>query len=385
MSLAIYASLPERSRGRLHEESRPDFRNGFQRDRDRIIHSTSFRRLMHKTQVFVVHESDLYRTRLTHSIEVAQVARTLARRLNLNEDLAELVALSHDLGHPPFGHTGEDVLHEKMKNFGGFDHNAQAIRIVTTLENHYIGFSGLNLTWESLEGIAKHNGPVHGEVPWAMRDFCQNYDLELYQNASLEAQLAALSDDIAYNHHDLQDGLRAGLISDEQILEVPILARAFAIVDKEHQNITVHARRYAALSILFSWLVEDAYETTRQVLENIAPKSVADIRERPEQIARFSSVMLKEINILRGFLFKNVYRHQSVVEMRETATKMVSRTFDYLFENPETLPDEWAELSDPSNEVKKAQTICDYISGMTDRYLSSHWVFAHETTWGRDQ
>ncbi len=379
--LAVYACIGENSRGRFHAERRSDFRESFQRDRDRIIHSTAFRRLMHKTQVFVVHENDLNRTRLTHSLEVAQVARTLARRLRLNEDLAEVVALSHDLGHPPFGHTGEDVLQDKMERFGGFDHNAQAIRIVSELEERYIDFDGLNLTWESLEGIAKHNGPITGEIPWAMRDFCTNYNLELTGYASLEAQVAAIADDIAYNHHDLQDGLRAGLLNDEQVQTVPIIARAFDAVRQTYPNAHGKLLRLEALSRFFGFMVEDVYAQSAKRITNIAPKSVEDVRSSGQTMIAFSDNMLNDINILRKFLFENLYRHETVVSMRDTAQSMVGKTFDVIFDDPKLLPSQWQKTRDLSDEIARAQTICDYISGMTDRYLTTKWEFAHKNTW----
>ncbi len=224
---ASYASDPRLARGRLIAEEESTFRSCFQRDRDRIIHASAFRRLKHKTQVFIEHEGDYYRTRLTHSIEVAQVARTISGALGLNAELTEAVALAHDLGHPPFGHTGEDALAALMAPYGGFDHNAQAIRIVTALERHYAEFDGLNLTWETLEGIAKHNGPVPEPVPWALAEYCARDDLELHTHASAEAQVAALADDIAYNNHDLHDGLRAGLFEEDEIAALPILRRLF--------------------------------------------------------------------------------------------------------------------------------------------------------------
>ncbi len=243
---AIFASDPQDTRGRLYHEEESAFRSPFQRDRDRIIHSSAFRRLKHKTQVFVEHEGDYYRTRLTHSIEVAQVARTLSRTLGLNEDLAEAVALAHDLGHTPFGHTGEDALHECMVPYGGFDHNAQALRIVTELETRYADFDGLNLTWETLEGLAKHNGPVAEPLPWALADYAKHHDLELHTFASAEAQVAAISDDIAYNHHDLHDGLRAELFSTDELAELPILKGCFAAVDARYPGLNYYRRRHEA-------------------------------------------------------------------------------------------------------------------------------------------
>ena len=241
--LQPYAARPEVTRGRLYPEGESRFRSCFQRDRDRIIHASAFRRLKHKTQVFIEHEGDYFRTRLTHSIEVAQVARTIAGALGLNVELTEAVALAHDLGHPPFGHTGEDALERLMAPYGGFDHNAQAIRIVTSLERHYADFDGLNLTWETLEGIAKHNGPVEGVIPYALAEYNARHDLELHTHASAEAQVAALSDDIAYNSHDLHDGLRAELFSTDELAELPILGGCFERVDALYPGLNYYRRR----------------------------------------------------------------------------------------------------------------------------------------------
>ena len=258
-----YACDPAQTRGRRMPEEESTFRSPYQRDRDRIIHASAFRRLKHKTQVFVEHEGDYFRTRLTHSIEVAQVARTIARALGLDEDLTEAVALAHDLGHPPFGHTGEDALQDLMAPFGGFDHNAQAIRIVTHLERHYAEFDGLNLSWETLEGIAKHNGPVAPPPPWALAEYCALHDLELATHASAEAQVAAIADDIAYNHHDLHDGLRAELFSTDELAQLPILDRCFAAVDAAYPDLNYYRRRHEALRRFFGVLVEDVIAYAR--------------------------------------------------------------------------------------------------------------------------
>ena len=381
MSLATYATHDHNTRGRIFPEDRLDFRAPFQRDRDRIIHSTSFRRLMHKTQVFVVHESELYRTRLTHSIEVAQVARTLARRLSLNEDLAEVVALAHDLGHPPFGHTGEDVLHEKMSAFGGFDHNAQALRIVSELEVRYVHFRGLNLTWESLEGIAKHNGPVTGALPWAMAPLAEQVDLELDTHAGAEAQVAAIADDIAYNHHDLQDGLRSGLLSDEHVREVPILSRAFDAEITRNDGAPAKILRHGALSRFFAMMVEDVYAETKRRLDALSPKRVEDIRNNGRPLVAFSDEMLADINAVRKFLFASLYRHESVIEMRKTAQAMTAKTFDHLMENPNELPSDWINNVSIDDRTVRARLVCDYLSGMTDRFVSRKWAHAHGEKW----
>jgi dGTPase len=285
---AIYASDPAQSRGRLYPEDESHFRSCFQRDRDRIIHASAFRRLKHKTQVFIEHEGDYFRTRLTHSIEVAQVARTIAGALNLNDELTEAVALAHDLGHPPFGHTGEDALAALMKPYGGFDHNAQAIRIVTALERHYAEWDGLNLTWETLEGIAKHNGPVTGVIPFALADYNRKHDLELHTHASAEAQVAALSDDIAYNNHDLHDGLRAELFSTDELAELPILKDCFAGVDSLYPGLNYYRRRHEALRRFFGILVEDVIEVSRANIAALNPQSVTDIRLAGRMMVQFS-------------------------------------------------------------------------------------------------
>lgn len=271
---APYASNPVDSRGRLFDEDESTFRSCFQRDRDRIIHASAFRRLKHKTQVFIEHEGDYFRTRLTHSIEVAQVARTIAGALGLNGELTEAVALAHDLGHTPFGHTGEDALSDLMAPYGGFDHNAQALRIVTALERHYASFDGLNLTWESLEGIAKHNGPVTGQLPWALKVYQDQHDLELHTYASAEAQVAAISDDVAYNHHDLHDGLRAELFSTDELAELPILKDCFERVDQRYPDLNYYRRRHEALRRFFGVLVEDVIGVAQDNLKTLDRKSV---------------------------------------------------------------------------------------------------------------
>ncbi len=285
---APYASRPEDSRGRLYDEDESTFRSCFQRDRDRIIHASAFRRLKHKTQVFIEHEGDYFRTRLTHSIEVAQVARTISGALGLNAELTEAVALAHDLGHPPFGHTGEDALSEAMAPYGGFDHNAQALRIVTDLERHYAEFDGLNLTWETLEGIAKHNGPVTGELPWALVEYQARQDLELDTYASAEAQVAAIADDVAYNHHDLHDGLRAELFSTDELAELPILKACFARVDELYPGLNYYRRRHEALRRFFGILVEDVIGVAEASLAEIGPKTANYVRISGKQIIRFS-------------------------------------------------------------------------------------------------
>src|SRR5690606_4591507 len=285
---APYATDPARSRGRLYEEEGSAHRSAYQRDRDRIIHSSAFRRLKHKTQVFVEHEGDYYRTRLTHSIEVAQVARTLARTLGLNEELAEAVALAHDLGHPPFGHTGEEALQALTAPYGGFDHNAQALKIVTSLEAHYAEFDGLNLTWETLEGIAKHNGPVSEPVPYALAAYNERHDLELSTHASAEAQVAAISDDIAYNNHDLADGLRAGLFTMDDLRELPLIGPCIATVDARWPGLQPSRREHEALRRFFGLLVEDVLATSQANLAAARPEGPEGVRALDAPVIRFS-------------------------------------------------------------------------------------------------
>ena len=297
---AIFAADPTETRGRLFLEAESAHRTPFHRDRDRIIHSSAFRRLKHKTQVFVEHEGDYFRTRLTHSIEVAQVARTLANALGLNQELAEAVALAHDLGHTPFGHTGEDALHALMAPHGGFDHNAQAIRIVTALERHYADFDGLNLTWETLEGIAKHNGPVTGALPYGLADYTQAHDLELDSHASAEAQVAALSDDIAYNNHDLHDGLRAGLFSDAEIAGLPIVGPAYEAVDRIYPGLDPKRRRHEALRRVFGVMVGDVIACSRALLAGSGAGDAQAIRDLGRPVIRFSDPVYEDLQQIRA-------------------------------------------------------------------------------------
>jgi dGTPase len=372
--LAPYACRPEDSRGRLYPESYSTFRSPFQRDRDRIIHSSAFRRLKHKTQVFVEHEGDYYRTRLTHTIEVAQVARTIAGVLGLNTDLAEAVALSHDLGHTPFGHTGEDAMAELMKPYGGFDHNAQALRIVTRLERHYADFDGLNLTWETLEGIAKHNGPVEPPYPYALAEVNAVFDLELDTHASAEAQVAAVADDVAYNHHDLHDGLRSGLFTEDDLMELPITAPAFAEVDRLYPGLEKMRRRHEALRRVFGVMVEDVIAIAQQRLEAAQPQSVDDIRQMGTTIIRFSKPLYQDLKAVKSFLFKRMYRAPSVVKERKRVTGVINDLFPLFMRRPELLPAEWRDYVErAASETELARIVADYVAGMTDRFaLQEH-------------
>ncbi len=376
--LALFACHSDQSRGRLYSESLPSFRTEFQRDRDRIIHSSAFRRLKHKTQVFVEHEGDYYRTRLTHSIEVAQVARTLAGVLGLNTDLAEAIALAHDLGHTPFGHTGEDALAALMAPYGGFDHNAQALRIVTKLERHYADFDGLNLTWETLEGIAKHNGPVTGPnadakhagpLPYALAEVNAQWDLELDTFASAEAQVAAISDDIAYSHHDLHDGLRSGLFTETDLMELPVTGPAFAAVDARYPNLDKMRRRHEALRRVFGVMVEDVIAVAQNRLSAANPQSVNDIRALGTTVIRFSKPLFQDLKAVRSFLFHRMYRAPSVMKERARVTEVVDGLFPLFMAQPDLLPPEWqTNIAGLNSTVDLARMVADYVSGMTDRF-----------------
>lgn len=384
---ASFASDPDRARGRRVPEEESNFRSCFQRDRDRIIHASAFRRLKHKTQVFVEHEGDYYRTRLTHSIEVAQVARTIAGALYLNDELTEAVALAHDLGHPPFGHTGEDALHALMQPYGGFDHNAQAIKIVTSLERHYAEFDGLNLTWETLEGIAKHNGPVAalpvGEaegasadvLPHALADYNALHDLELHTHASAEAQVAALSDDIAYNNHDLHDGLRAGLFEEDEIAQLPLVGAAYAQVDAAYPNLDPYRRRHEALRRVFGMMVSDVIETSRHQLVASGANSVEDIRALGKPVICFSDAMWRDLGEIRRFLFTRMYRAPAVMKIRAEVSGVVEGLFPLFLEQPALMPADWTNSIAGAGEDRTmlARIVADYIAGMTDRFaLQEH-------------
>jgi dGTPase len=381
--LAPFACQPDETRGRLFEERMSSFRSAFQRDRDRIIHSSAFRRLKHKTQVFVEHEGDYYRTRLTHSIEVAQVARTIAGVLGLNTDLAESIALAHDLGHTPFGHTGEDAMAELMAPYGGFDHNAQALRIVTRLERHYADFDGLNLTWESLEGIAKHNGPVVAEpggvLPYALVEANALWDLELHTYASAEAQVAAIADDIAYSHHDLHDGLRSGLFDEGDLMGLPVTGPAFEAVDALYPGLDKMRRRHEALRRVFGRMVEDVIAVARIRLEAAKPQSVHDIRGMDGTVIRFSKPLYQELKVIRSFLFTRMYRAPSVMAERARVTRVVHDLFPLFIAQPELLPDEWHEdVARADTSTQLARIVADYVAGMTDRFaLQEHARLFH--------
>ncbi|OUS18279.1 deoxyguanosinetriphosphate triphosphohydrolase [Rhodospirillales bacterium 47_12_T64] len=374
-SMKLYASLPASSRGRLLQEPESKTRTCFQRDRDRIIHSVAFRRLQYKTQVFVYHEGDHFRTRLTHSLEVAQIARSLSRTLGINEDLAEGIALAHDLGHTPFGHAGEDAMQDVMEPFGGFDHNEQTFRVVTQLERRYADFNGLNLTWESLEGLAKHNGPLEGpnareeHVPESIQKYCRNArDLEVSSFASLEAQIAAISDDIAYNNHDIDDGIRAGLFEVEDLLKLPLVGDIFSEVIKRYPNLEKESLVHEAVRNLIGYMTDDVLSETNRRLVSAKPKTVYDIRCQDKAMVAFSDDFKKVERELRAFLFERMYRHEKVKEMRERVKQVVRNLFSHYSEHPEELPDYWRLEVGTKLTKRSARLIADYIAGMTDRY-----------------
>ncbi len=373
---APYAADPAASRGRLHPEPGSAHRSAFQRDRDRIIHSGAFRRLQHKTQVFVEHEGDHYRTRLTHTIEVAQIARTIARTLRLDEDLAEAVALAHDLGHTPFGHTGEDALGACMTPYGGFDHNAQALKIVTSLEQKYAAFDGLNLTWETLEGIAKHNGPLAPEgLPVAISDYVARHDLELTTHASAEAQVAALSDDIAYNNHDLDDGLRAGLFTMAEARTLPLVGPAWSAVETAWPGLEPARAQGEALRRVFGAMVEDALAESAGRLAAAAPGSMGEVQALGHPVIAFSAAMREHVDTIRAFLMRRMYRHWRVMRMRAKAARVVQELFDLMLAEPRLLPPEWRAAALGGEGPARARVVADYIAGMTDRFaLQEHRV-----------
>ena len=366
--LARFASSPLASRGRLHPEPVSPLRDAFARDRDRLIHTTAFRRLRHKTQVFVAPDGDHFRVRLTHSLEVAQIARTIARALRLNEDLTEVLALGHDIGHPPFGHSGEDALTGVMAPHGGFDHNGHAIRILTALETRTPAFDGLNLSWEVLEGLAKHNGPV-GNPGWALASYDAQHSLELLTHAGPEAQVAALADDIAYNTHDLDDGLRAGLLTlEDACAAVPLIDAAWRQV-KEQWPGEARASRLVPHLIrdLIGALVDSLLGETRARLAALSPSDADAIRHAGHPVVAFSAAMLAEIAPLRRYLRSAMYTHPSVTRLRAPAEEVVANLFQFLHATPDALPPRWKDRLGVE-EPWRARTIGDYVAGMTDRF-----------------
>ncbi len=370
--LAPYATLPEQSRGRRLPEADAVGRSPFQRDRDRIIHSTAFRRLEYKTQVFIYHEGDHFRTRLTHSLEVAQLARSIARELALDEDLAEAVALAHDLGHTPFGHAGEDALSAAMAPYGGFDHNAQTLRILTQLEQKYAEFDGLNLTWECLEGMAKHNGPVRGDLPRALAEVEAQWSLELGSYAGLEAQVAALSDDIAYNNHDLEDGIRAGLFTMQDLTQLPVIGAQIETLMADYATLDDARLLHEAKRRTISLMVRDIVATSEARLQAAGVSNVEDVRAADSAMIAFSDSMYADLQTIRTFLFDRMYRHYKVNRMTTKAGRVIGDLFAFFMESPDCLPDSWhnraAAARKAHGEDAAAVVIADYIAGMTDRY-----------------
>ncbi len=357
--LAPYAAHSAQSRGRTHAEPGPGSRSEYQRDRDRIIHSTAFRRLEYKTQVFINHEGDLFRTRLTHSIEVAQIGRTLARSLRLNEDLVEATALAHDLGHTPFGHVGQDVLNECMQDFGGFEHNLQSLRVVDHLEEHYGAFDGLNLTFETREGILKHCSLNNARQ---LGDLGQRF-IERSQ-PSLEAQLTNLADEIAYNNHDIDDGLRSGLLTMAQMEEVELFARLHREVEARYPGLPGRRALYETIRLMITAMTADLVETSARLIAEAAPATIDDVRAAPPLI-RFSDAMRAETVALKRFLYANLYRHFQVNRMRVKASRIVRELFEAFLADPVLLPGDYQVQGDPHKQARK---IADYIAGMTDRY-----------------
>jgi len=368
--LASYAAQQQQSRGRAYPEATHAYRGEYQRDRDRIVHATAFRRLIYKTQVFVNHEGDLYRTRLTHSLEVAQIARTIARSLHLNEQLAEAISLAHDLGHTPFGHAGQDSLNKCMRPYGGFEHNLQSLRVLDVLEDRYADFPGLNLTFETREGVLKHcskrNARELGELGERFFSGAQ---------PGLEAQLANVADEIAYNNHDVDDGLRAGLITLEELCAVSLFATHFEAVKSRYDDISERALIHETVRGMINTVVTDLLLTTRDRLHEIQPATIDDVRIQPRPIVEFSAVMNAEHLSLKQFLQQSLYRHERVMEMTTRANCVVTGLFELYFSDPSSMPQEHAEKAeqwaDEQGETGRARAVADYVAGMTDRYALS--------------
>ncbi len=367
--LKSYASDPEKSVGRIYPEKSTPYRNEFERDRDRIIHSNAFKRLQYKTQVFVNHEGDHYRNRLTHSIEVSSIARSLSRELGLSIDLAEAVALAHDLGHSPFGHAGEDALNKCMEKFGGFSHNAHTFKILTLLENKYASYDGLNLTWEVLEGIVKHNGPINKkDSSDYILDYNKQHDLRLNQYSSAESQLASLSDDIAYITHDLEDSFKAGIISYEDLAELEFVDKILKSVRKAYPDISAKRLIYETCRKLTHHLIEDLLRVTKNNFIEYKIENIQDIRTLNKPVLSFSKQVEDEILQVKKFLFEKVYTHAKVSAMSVQCKLIVSKLFQLYVDNIELLPLPWRNFVDLNNKQARMSLIADYIAGMTDRY-----------------
>ena len=377
---APFASDPGRSRGRRTPEPPSASRSAFRRDCDRIIHSTAFRRLAHKTQVFVFHEGDHFRTRLTHTLEVTQIARSLARALGLDEDLAEACALGHDLGHPPFGHAGERALDRCLAGFGGFDHNAQTLHVVTALERRYADFDGLNLTWETLEGLVKHNGPLTDSagqlapryrdrgLPRAIVEYCRGHDLELWSHPSAEAQCGAIADDIAYDAHDIDDGLRAEMIRIEDLAALPLIGDILREIEALHPRIEPGRHTHELVRRLITRMIEDVVAQSRRDIVALEPASVEDVRNAGRPVVGFAAEMAKADRAIKDFLYPRLYRHARIMRIMGEAEEVVRRLFERYAGEPRDLPAGWLSGLDPADTNGRAWRVADFIAGMTDRY-----------------
>ena len=367
----LLSSNPNNSKGRLYSE-KEDIKNRspFQRDRDRVIHSSAFRKLKQKTQVFIESESDYYRTRLTHTLEVSQISRSICRILNLNEDLGECIALTHDLGHPPFGHNGENALNIKMENHGGFNHNDQTLRIITFLEKKYPEFNGLNLTWESLEGIVKHNGKFKNEIPQTIFEYNKKHNLNLYKNPSLEAQVASIADDIAYNNHDIDDAYRAKLIDIDQLNEIRYFKEILNNINHKYKNLDDHILISELVRSSINNMIEDIVFETKNEIKNNKINSIENITEYPSFLVKMSNELMNSSNEIKIFLYDNVYNHKNLVKKREESEMKLSKLFDYYDDNFNILPNDWKNKIDL---MSKERIVCDYIAGMTDRYATQKY------------
>jgi len=365
----ILAANPSNSKGRLFEENDDNLsqRTPYERDRDRIIHSNSFRKLKHKTQVFIESDSDYYRTRLTHSLEVAQIARSLCRVMELNEDLGEVVSLAHDLGHPPFGHNGERALNQCMESFGGFNHNDQTLRVITQTEKRHPHFEGLNLTWESLEGIVKHNGVLIKNIPLHINTYNKKHDLLLNLNPHLESQIAAIADDVAYNNHDVEDAIRAGLININSLKELNYFNQLIKILYEKYPNIDDNILTYQILRMSISKMINDIITNSKNNIKKFNIVSIEDVKSYNNFLIQMSDSMKNQCLEIRNYLYKNVYNHPKLLKKRLNAENIIYKIFEHFEKNFNKLPKDWLLKSE--FEIKQ-RIICDYISGMTDRYAS---------------
>jgi dGTPase len=376
----FFASNPAASRGRRVPETASASRTDFRRDCDRIIHSAAFRRLAHKTQVFVFHEGDHFRTRLTHTLEVTQIARSLARALGLDEDLAEACALGHDLGHPPFGHAGERALDACLSAAGGFDHNAQTLHVVTSLERRYAGFDGLNLTWETLEGLVKHNGPLTDHsgvpveryrargVPRVITEYSKAHDLALWSYPSVEAQIGAIADDVAYDAHDIDDGLRAEMFEIDELASLPVLGDILREIAAQHPKLEAPRRAHELIRRLITRMIEDVIVQTQRGLAGVHPRSVDDVRNAGRPVVGFSPQMADADRAIKGFLYPRLYRHARIMRIMGDAEQIVRRLFEHYAAKPKAMPQEWLAGLDPADASARPRRIANYIAGMTDRY-----------------